>query len=141
MSIEKDLRFYEEVLVLHPDTNESEQKQVFRSVEELLKESKGKIYQVETWGSRPIANPGDKKVSRALYFHTLFSAQPKDIQEIRRRLKINSRVIYFHHEKLHKNDTPETHLEKFRASLEETMLKEKERQARIQKKQQAGAMR
>ena len=137
----KTLNFYEEVLVLHPDCGDKEQKQVFQSLGEVIKASKGKIYNVDSWGSRPIVNQGNKKLSRGLYFHTVFSALPKDIQEIRRKLKINNQVVYFHHERLHKEDTPESHLEKFKDCLTETMAKEREKQARIQKKQQMGSPR
>ncbi len=129
------LRFYEEVLVLHPDSTEAEQKMVYVSSSEVIKEHKGKVYQVETWGSRPIANQGSKGLSRGWYFHMVFSATPESIQELRRRLRINNRVVYFHHEKLPEKETPEKHIENFKSLLEKTALREKERQVRIQKKQ------
>ena len=133
---EKDLiRFYEEILVLHPDSTEAEQKMVYTSSSEVIKENKGKVYQVDTWGSRPLANQDSKGISRGLYFHMVFSAAPETIQELRRRLRINNKVVYFHHEKLPKKETPESHMEKFKSLLEKTDLKEQERQARIQKKQ------
>ncbi len=135
MATENNLRFYEEVLVLHPDSTEEEQKMVFASSSEVIKEHKGKIYQVDTWGSRPIANQGVKGLSRGWYFHMIFSASPEAIQELRRRLRINNKMVYFHHEKLPKKETPEGHIEKFKSLLEKTSLKEKERQARLQKKQ------
>lgn len=137
----QELKFYEEVLVLHPDSSETEQKEVFQSLAKIVEASKGKIYNVDTWGSRPIANQGPKKVSRGFYFHAVFSTLPSDIQEIRRLLKINNRVVYFHHEKLNSKTTPESHLENFKADLEDTLEREKDRQARLQKKQSSGMSR
>jgi len=132
---ESALRFYEEVLVLHPDTTESEQKKLYASSAEVIQEHQGKIYKIDSWGSRPLANKGSKNLSRGLYFHMVFSSSPKAIQEIKRRLRINNRVVYFHYERLPKKTTPESHIEKFKNEIEKTHLIEKERQERIQKRQ------
>ncbi|MGI9548697.1 MAG: 30S ribosomal protein S6 [Bdellovibrionales bacterium] len=135
MNKDQDLRFYEEVLVLHPDSTEKEQKAVYVSSSEVIKEHEGKVYKVDTWGSRPIANVGSKKISRGIYFHMVFSATGQAIKELKRRLLINNRVVYFHYERLPKKETPENHIEKFKKTLEETALIEKEKQERMQKKQ------
>ncbi len=88
---------------------------------------------MDTWGSRPIASPLAKGISRGWYFHTLFSARPGAVQELRRHLRINRRAVYFHHEKLPAHETPESWLEGFRQILERSEACEKERQAKAQK--------
>lgn len=135
MNPKENLRSYEQVLVLHPDSSEQEQKNVCLMSADIIKKQKGKLFRVDTWGSRPLGNPKAKKVSRGLYFYMLFSATPEIISEIRKQLSINSKVLYFHQEKLSKKESPEDRIENFFQNLEQTKEKEKERMAKIQKKQ------
>ena len=134
--MDKDsLRFYEQVLVLHPDSSEQEQKEICSLLVNLIKKQNGEIFRVDTWGSRPIANPKAKKVSRGLYFYMLFSAPVKMISEIRSKLSINNKVLYFHQERLPKKETPESHMKTFLQNLEYTKEKELERIVRNKKRQ------
>lgn len=129
------LRFYEQVLVLHPSCEEQEQKSLCKSVVNIIEESKGSMFCVNTWGSRAIANPKAKKVTRGFYFYMLFSATPGVIQKLRKQLSMESKMLYFHQERLPKKTTPEQHTKEFLQGLEQTMEKETERLAKIQKKQ------
>lgn len=138
MNKKDDLRFYEQVLVLHPESSEQEQKEVCRLTASIVEKQKGEIFRTDTWGSRPIANPKAKKATRGWYFYTLFSAPGDAISEIRRQLSINNKVLYFHQEKLSKKITPENHIQKFLQNLEQTAQREKERIARNQKRQKIG---
>ena len=134
MSEKQDLKFYEQVLVLRPESSEQEQKEICQLIAGLIEKHKAELFRVDTWGSRPIANPKAKKASRGWYFHFLFSAEGNLISEIRRQLSINKKVLYFHQEKLPKKETPESHIKKFLENLEQTAQKEQERIARFQKK-------
>lgn len=125
---------YEEILVLHPDSTPEEQKEIYRSSAQIIESFQGTVHNVDSWGSRPLANRGEKKLSRGWYFHMIFSAAPQAMAELRRKLKINDRVIYFHHEKLGKKTTHEKHREQFLDILENSAQRERERQAKIQKK-------
>ena len=131
----QDLKFYEQILVLRPEALESDQKEICQLVAGIIEKEKGEVFRVDTWGSRPIANPKAKKSTRGWYFHLLFSAPPHVIAEIRRQLSINRKVLYFHEERLPKKETPESHIKKFFSALEETAQREKERIAKNQKKQ------
>ena len=131
----QDLQFYEQVLVLRPEALDSDQKEICQLVAGTVEKAKGEVFRVDTWGSRPIANPKAKKATRGLYFHLLFSAPPHVIKEIRRQLSINRKVLYFHEEKLPKRETPESHIKKFFENLEQTAQREKDRSAKNQKKQ------
>ena len=135
MNKKDDLRFYEQILVLHPDSSEQEQKEICQLTASLIEKQKGEIFRTDTWGSRPIANPKAKKATRGWYFYMLFSAPGNVISEIRRQLSINSKVLYFHQEKLPKKITPEDHIQKFLQNLEQTAQREQERIARNQKRQ------
>lgn len=135
MSQKDILQFYEQIMVLHPDCEENEQKEICRITADIIKQQKGEMFKMDTWGSRPIANPKAKKATRGLYFYMLFSAPGICISEIRKQLSINSKVLYLHQEKLPKKETPENHLKKFFQNLEETAQKEKDRVAKNQKRQ------
>lgn len=135
----ESLRYYEQVLVLRPECSDKEQKEICRLTADIIKKEKGEVLRTDTWGSRPIANPKAKKASRGWYFYMLFSAPENVVAEIRRQLSINSKVLYFHQEKLPKKETPKSHVEKFLQGLEETAQREKERIAKNQKRQSAWA--
>ena len=130
----KNLGFYEQVLVLRPEALESDQKEICQLVAGIIEKEKGEVFRVDTWGSRPIANPTAKKAGRGWYFHLLFSAPPHVIAEIRRQLSINRKVLYFHEERLSKKETPESHIKKFFSALDQTAQRERERIAKNQKK-------
>jgi len=129
-----ELRFYEQVLVLHPDSLEEEHKKICQTLSEIIKKSNGEIFKLDTWGSRPIANPKRKKATRGFYFHLLFSAGVQTVTEINSQLSINRKVLYFHIESLGKKETPESSAKKYLECLEYTAQKEKEKQARLQKR-------
>ncbi|MCY4321788.1 MAG: 30S ribosomal protein S6 [Bdellovibrionaceae bacterium] len=129
------MSFYEQILVLRPETSESDHKETCQLVAGIIEKAKGEVFRVDTWGSRPISNPKAKKVTRGWYFHLLFSAPHQVIGEIRRQLSINRKVLYFHEEKLPKKETPASHIKKFLEGLEQTAQREKERLAKHQKKQ------
>ena len=133
----KDLRYYEQVLCLRPECSDGEQKEVCRIVKDLVKQDKGKLYRVDTWGSRPIANPRAKKATRGYYFYLVFSALPSTVQEIRNKLSISKFVLYFHEELLPKKQTPEAHIEDYLNQIKNTKEQEEERILKIQKKKQA----
>lgn len=135
MSQKNNLRFYEQVLVLHPDSSEKEQKEVCQLTASVVKKQKGELLRVDTWGSRPIANPKAKKAARGWYFYMLFSAPADVVTELRRQFSIHNKVLYFHQEKLPKKETPENHIQQFLQNLEQTAQKEKDRVARNQKRQ------
>ena len=135
MSQKETLRFYEQVIALHPESSSEEQKSICRVASDIIEKQNGKVFRVDTWGSRPIANPKAKGVSRAVYFYILFSAPSSVIAEIRRQFSINNKVLYFHQERLPKKITPEEHMQNFLQVLEYTTQKEKERVAKQQKRQ------
>ena len=131
----QNLHFYEQVLVLRPETLDADQKEICQLVAGIIEKEKGELFRVDTWGSRPIANPKAKKASRGWYFYLLFSASSHAVAEIRRQLSINQKILYFHEERLPKKETPESHAKKFFEVLEQTAQREKERIAKNQKKQ------
>ena len=136
MSQKADLRFYEEILVLHPDTAETEQKRILSESVKIMEGCKGALHHLDCWGSRPIVNRG-KKVTRGWYFHAVFSATAGAVAEITRKLRINDRVVYFHHERLAAGVSPKKHIEDFHRLLVQSSKREQDRVLKMQKR--AGA--
>ena len=60
LTIEKPLRKYESILILHPDCTEEEQKEFFRKNKGILSDFNGEYECVETWGKRRLGNAINK---------------------------------------------------------------------------------
>ena len=129
-----DIRFYEETLVLHPDSSLEEQQELFRDSAKVIESFKGSVHSLNSFGDRPLANTGEKKISKGRYFCRLFSASPQAAAELQRKLRIHKRVIYFHHERLKKKETPESRRKLFLEVIENSRQREEERLAKLQQK-------
>ena len=124
---------YESILVMEPALDKEAQKFFFqKTVRKTIRDFKGDIEHIDSWGLRKLANKNKKRWSQALYFHFFFKGETGVIEELVRLIRMDEKVLYFHFEKLKKS--PQKHLEDFRYLVEEAIKKEKERLARIQKK-------
>jgi len=130
-SSSSNLRNYEAVIIMHPDTAETEQKALFKKNQEIIKGFGGSLNHVDTWGKRKLANP-IRKLNRGIYFHTTFQAKGDAIAELERTMKINERVLRVSHQKLDDRVSLAKHVERFKEGLAEAMNREKEREARAQ---------
>lgn len=123
-------RPYESVVILHPDTTMEEQKELFRKNKATIEGLKGSVFSLETWGKRTLGNPIGK-LKKALYFHSMFEADPQTIAELERTMRINDRVLRFMHTRLDERVQLPQHMETFKKGLQESMAREKEREAKI----------
>lgn len=133
-------RNYEAVLILHPDTNEEEQKKILKKNVDIIKQFKGELNHLDTWGKRKLANPIEK-TTRGVYFHMTFTAEGAAIGELERVMKINDSVLRYSHTKLDDRMSLAKHVEQFKDALAETLNREKEREAKNQAKKAAFAAR
>ena len=132
------LRSYEGVLALHPDMSLEDQKAFFQQNKKVIEDHGGNLHHCDTWGKRSIANP-TKKVQEAFFFHYSFHANNKAVTELERLFRINSFVLKFLHSNLGQTSL-EKHLKNYKAQLEVTALKEKERERkRIERKKEREA--
>ena len=120
------LRSYEGVIVLHPDTTLEEQKTLFQQNKKIINEHEGNLHHCDTWGRRNLANP-IKNIRTGVFFHYTFYANNKTIAELERTLRINSSVLKFLHTHLGKTSL-EKYLKSYYMQLENTFVKEKERE-------------
>ena len=129
------LRSYEGVLVLHPNTTLEEQKVLFQQNKKIIDEHGGNLHHCDTWGRRNLANP-IKNIRAGLFFHYTFYANNKAISELERTLRINSFALKFLHTHLGKVSL-EKYLKNYYMQLENTLLKEKERERkRVERKKE-----
>ena len=125
---------YESVLVIQPALGKATQKAFFQTLKETIKQFKGNIYHIDTWGARKLANKNKKRWSQGLYFHFSFKGEKGVVEELVRKIKMEEKVLYYHFEKLSSKKSLEEHLTDFRTLLEETSRREKERLSKIQKR-------
>ena len=125
---------YESILVMESSLSKEAQKLFFQRVREIIKQFKGHVHHIDTWGVRKLANKNRRNWSQGLYFHFAFAGEAGVIEELIRIIRMDENILYYHFEKLSSQKTPQEHLADFRSLVEEAIKKEKERQARLQKR-------
>jgi len=133
-----NLNAYECVVILQPDTSLEDQKNLFKKNKATIESFKGEVFSLETWGKRTLGNMIGK-TRKALYFHTFFKAQPAVVAELERTMRINDKVVRFMHTRLDNRVSLAKHQETFKKGLQETMVREKEREAKIAARRAAAA--
>jgi len=126
---EKYLNKYETVVILHPDVSEQQQKDFFKKNKKIIQDFKGSVHALETWGKRKLANPIEK-VRMGIYFHGFFEAHGEVIAELERTMRINDRVLRFHHLRLDDRATLQKHHEDFHETLKASRERDQEREAK-----------
>jgi small subunit ribosomal protein S6 len=134
-----NLRPYEAVILLHPDTPEAEQTALFKKNKGIIEEMfKGSVHSLDVWGKRTLANPINK-LNRAIYFHTTFMAEPSAVAELERTMRINDHVVRFMHTRLNETVNLAKYMEDFKTALVEAANREREREAKFQARRAARA--
>lgn len=136
LNVEKPLRKYESIIIMHPDASEEEQKSLFQKNQDIIKNFNGEVIQVNTWGKRKLAN-AIGKVRMGTYFHSYFEAKPESIRELERTMKINDRVLRVMHSVLDQREPISKHIEKYNEVLSGSIARDQEREAKAQARRQA----
>lgn len=131
-------RFYEAVIVVHPDATLDQQKDLFKKNKATIESFKGTTFNLETWGKRTLAAPIGKN-KKAIFFHTLFEATGDSVMELERTMRINDKVLRFVHTRLDERTPLAKHYENFKKGLAETANREREREAKAQLRKAAMA--
>jgi len=129
LKVSTPLHKYESVLILHPETTESEQKSFLKNNQKIIKNHKGEIHSIDSWGKRRLRNPINK-LKMGIYLHTTFEAESPTILELERTMKINEKVLRYMHIKLDDRIPLAKHVEEFRSVLAASTLREQEREAK-----------
>lgn len=131
-------RFYEAVIIVHPDATLEQQKDLFKKNKATIESFAGSVHSLDTWGKRTLATPIGKN-KKALFFHTLFEASGNAVAELERTMRINDRVLRFVHTRLDERLPLAKHYENFKKGLAETANREREREAKAQLRKAAMA--
>lgn len=129
-------RPYEVVILIHPDATLEEQKELFKKNNATIASFKGSVHSLETWGKRTLITPIGK-LRKAVYFHSIFEANPQAVAELERTMRINDKVLRFMHTKLDERISMAKHAETFKKGLADSAAREKEREAKAQLRRQA----
>jgi small subunit ribosomal protein S6 len=130
------IRPYEAVIMMDTDATEQDQKNLFKKNKSIIESFSGELNHIDTWGKRKLANPIENK-HRAVYFHTTFTASPEAIKELERTMKINEKVLRVVHTRLSEKIAIQKHVENFKLQLADTMVKEKEKEAKFKARKAA----
>ena len=130
------IRPYEAIIMMDSNTSEEQQKELFKRNKGIIESFSGEINHIDLWGKRKLANPIEKK-TRAVYFHSTFTATPTAIAELERTMKLNEGVLRVVHTRLSEKVTLAKYLENFKAQLAETLVKEKEKEAKFKARKAA----
>lgn len=131
-------RPYEVVILVHPDASLEDQKELFKKNKATISSYKGSVHSLETWGKRNLGSPIGK-LKKAIYFHSIFEADPQAVTELERTMRINDKVLRFMHTRLDERTPMSKHHEAFKKGLSESAAREKEREAKAQARKAAFA--
>lgn len=131
-------RFYEAVIIVHPDATLEQQKDLFKKNKSTIESFSGSVFSLDTWGKRTLATPIGKS-KKAVFFHTLFEASGNSVAELERTMRINDKVLRFVHTRLDDRFPLAKHYENFKKGLAETANREREREAKAQLRKAAMA--
>lgn len=136
LTIEKPIRKYESVVILHPEVSEEDQKAFFRKNRDIIKSFRGELYSLDSWGRRRLGNP-IHKIKSGTYFHLMFEASAECVAELERTMRINDRVLRFMHNRMDDRTPIAKHHDAYREVLTASRTREQEREAKIQARKSA----
>lgn len=129
-------RPYEAIVMMQSDASEQDQKDLFKKNKGIIESFSGEVNHIDTWGKRKLANPIENN-TRAIYFHTTFTASPDAIKELERTMRLNDKVLRVVHTRLSEKQTLSKQVEEFKNRLAETLQKEKEKEAKFKARKAA----
>ena len=86
------MAFYENTIVAKQDLGEKDLKVIKEKYNEVINNSSGKVLKIEEWGLLNLANK-IKNYKRGFYIHYKFEGDGKTLNEIEKKVKIDSSVI------------------------------------------------
>tara|TARA_B100000614_G_C14412503_1_gene438466 strand:+ start:123 stop:446 length:324 start_codon:yes stop_codon:yes gene_type:complete len=105
------MAFYENTLVAKQDLAEKELKNIKEKYNEIINKSSGKVIKIEEWGLMNLANK-IKNYKKGFYIHYKFEGNKDTLNEIEKKLKIDSSIIRSLTVKYKKLDTDNEYFKK-----------------------------
>ena len=88
------MAFYENTLVAKQDLAEKEIKTIIDKYNVLINSSSGKVVKIEKWGLLNFPNK-IKNYRKGFYIHYKFEGNKKTLEEIEKKIKVDSSIIRY----------------------------------------------
>jgi small subunit ribosomal protein S6 len=88
------MRNYELTVVVDGKSTSAKQKSIKKSIDDLIKSTKGKVNKLEEWGKKDLAYKIGESVT-GIYFHYKLELNPTVIKQIDEKLKLDSNIIRY----------------------------------------------
>ena len=105
------MSFYENTLIAKQDLPESELKKIKEKYNDLINSNSGKVVKIEEWGLLNLATK-IRKYNKGFYIHYKFEGNKKTLNEIDKKIKIDSSIIRHLLVKYKKLDTKNEYFKK-----------------------------
>ena len=105
------MAFYENTIVAKQDLSESEISKIIDKYNEIIKNTSGKVVKVEEWGLLNLANK-IKNYKKGFYIHFKFEGTNKTLNEIEKKVKVDTSIIRHLTVKYRKLDTKNEYFKK-----------------------------
>ena len=88
------MAFYENTIIAKQDLAEKDLKSLRERYDTLIKNSSGKVIKIEEWGLLNLANK-IKNYKKGFYIHFKFEGNNKTLDEIEKKIQLDSSIIRF----------------------------------------------
>ena len=105
------MSFYENTLIAKQDLPTSELKKIKEKYNDLINSNSGKVVKIEEWGLLNLATK-IRKYNKGFYIHYKFEGNKKTLNEIDKKIKIDSSIIRHLLVKYKKLDTKNEYFKK-----------------------------
>jgi small subunit ribosomal protein S6 len=105
------MSFYENTLIAKQDLPTSELKKIKEKYNDLINSNSGKVVKIEEWGLLNLATK-IRKYNKGFYIHYKFEGNKKTLNEIDKKVKIDSSIIRHLLVKYKKLDTKNEYFKK-----------------------------
>ena len=86
------MALYENTIVAKQDLAEKELKTIKDKYNELINSSSGKVLKIEEWGLLNLANK-IRNYNKGFYIHYKFQGNKNTLEEIKRKIKLDDKII------------------------------------------------
>ena len=86
------MAFYENTIVAKQDLAEKEIRSIKEKYNDVINKSAGKVVKIEEWGLLSLANK-IKNYKKGFYIHYKFEGSQNTLEEIKKKLKVDSDII------------------------------------------------
>ena len=86
------MAFYENTIIAKQDLAEKDIKSIKDKYNEIINNSSGKVLKIEEWGLLSLANK-IKNYKKGFFIHYKFEGNNKTLDEIKKKIKIDSSII------------------------------------------------